>query len=79
MKTAIGEDLDNTSSKIVIGNRYRVDKKLGTGSYGILYQGVDIRTNEQMAIKLEPTRSSDPLLQYEASIYAKLKSLEGVS
>ena len=79
MKTTVSEDLGNGGSQIMIGNRYRVHKKLGKGSYGIIYQGVDIRTNEQVAIKLERKRSDEPLLQYEANLYEKLQDLEGVS
>ena len=39
--------------KILISNKYKVVKKLGKGSFGILYQGINIRTNEEVAIKLE--------------------------
>ena len=56
-----------------------MDKKLGKGSFGILYQGVDIRSNEPVAIKLESVKTQDPLLQYEANLYGKFKGLEGIS
>ena len=56
-----------------------MDKKLGTGAFGDLYQGINVRTNEHVAIKLESTRKAEQFLQYEANLYGKLQGLEGVS
>ena len=35
-------------------------KKLGCGAFGDIYQGTDIRNNEEVAIKLEPVRTKHP-------------------
>ena len=51
---------------ILINGLYKVNKKLGSGSFGVLYQGVDTRTGEEVAIKLESTRVRHKLLDYEA-------------
>ena len=64
--------------KIVIANRYKICNKLGQGSFGILYQGENIRTNELVAIKLEPIKCNEPFLFYEAQVYEKLKGLKGI-
>ena len=79
MQRNLQQDLRSNGNQIIIANRYRVDKKLGKGSFGILYQGVDIRSNEPVAIKLESVKTQDPLLQYEANLYGKFKGLEGIS
>ena len=38
---------------IVIASRFRIVKKIGNGSFGDIYQGIDIITSEKVAIKLE--------------------------
>jgi casein kinase 1 len=52
-----------------VGNRYRIGRKLGAGSFGDIYQGVDIQTGDSVAIKLEPVNSRHPQLLYESRIY----------
>lgn len=39
----------------------------------MLYQGFNLKTNEEVAIKLEKVSTEQPMLQYEAKIYEKLK------
>lgn len=39
--------------EIRVGGKYKITKKLGEGSYGMLYSGVNLKTNEDVAIKLE--------------------------
>ena len=43
-----------------VGGQYKVLSKLGQGAFGDIYLGVNIRTNEQVAIKMEPVRSKHP-------------------
>lgn len=35
-----------------VGGKYRITKKLGEGAFGATYSGTNIRTNEEVAIKL---------------------------
>jgi len=35
-----------------VGGKYRFSKRLGSGAFGDLYSGVNIKTNEEVAIKL---------------------------
>lgn len=39
--------------EVKIGGKFRLGKKLGKGGYGVLYTGLNIKTNEEVAIKLE--------------------------
>ena len=57
---------------VKVGGKYKICTKLGAGSFGVLYQGVNIKTNEEVAIKLEPLWTDNPMLHYEAMLYKKL-------
>ncbi|TNV81055.1 hypothetical protein FGO68_gene1000 [Halteria grandinella] len=56
-----------------VAGRYRLIKKLGQGSFGDVFQGVNIKSGEEVAIKLERKSQKYPQLQYE---YRVLKILE---
>lgn len=38
---------------MVICNNYKLVKKLGSGAFGEIFQAINIKTNEQYAVKLE--------------------------
>ena len=38
--------------EIKIAGRYKLTKRLGEGAFGDIFQGVNIKTNEEVAIKL---------------------------
>ena len=59
--------------EVRIGGKYKICKRLGRGAFGALYWGFDIKTNEEVAIKLESLKSQLSLLMYEAKIYEQLK------
>ena len=66
--------------EIPIGDTYKLDarKKLGSGAFGDIYLGRNIRLNEEVAIKLEPTRSRHPQLFYESKLYMALQGGIGI-
>ena len=43
-----------------VGNRYRLQHKVGSGSFGDIYFGIDIQTGTEVAIKLEPQDEEKP-------------------
>lgn len=61
----------------MIANRYKVVDKLTNGSFGTIYKGQNIRTDELVAIKLELKNSDSKSLKNEAKIYQYLGKLEG--
>ena len=65
--------------QVRIGNKYAVCKELGAGAFGELYQGVDVRSNEEVAIKLESSDCKLPMLEYEATLYKKFQGKPGFS
>ena len=61
-----------------VGGKYRLSRKLGCGAFGDIYHGTNIRTNEEVAIKLEPVRTKHPQLLYETKLYRILQGGVGV-
>eukprot|EP00759_Apiculatamorpha_spiralis_P044225 PhF_6_TR41305/c1_g1_i1/m.62539/K02218/CSNK1, CKI; casein kinase 1 len=55
-----------------VGKRFRIGKRLGSGSFGEIYQGLDCVTLEPVAIKLEKISSPLPQLAVEKKIYSLL-------
>lgn len=58
----------------VIHNRWSVLAPISSGSFGYIYQGRDLITQEKVAIKFECKRSHHPQLFRESQIY---RSIEG--
>jgi len=56
----------------VVGKRYQVDHKIGSGSFGSVYVGADLESGEQVAVKSEPSCTKQTMLLSEARIYKKL-------
>ncbi|KAJ7422755.1 Casein kinase I isoform delta [Pitangus sulphuratus] len=51
-----------------VGNRYRLGRKIGSGSFGDIYLGTDIAAGEEVAIKLECVKTKHPQLHIEMGI-----------
>ncbi|KAF8599351.1 kinase-like protein [Ceratobasidium sp. AG-I] len=54
------------------GGKYRLGKKIGSGSFGDIYLGVNIISGEEVAIKLESVKAKHPQLEYESKVYKTL-------
>ncbi|GLJ05448.1 hypothetical protein SUGI_0018380 [Cryptomeria japonica] len=61
-----------------VGNRYRLGRKIGSGSFGEIYLGTNIQTNEEVAIKLENVKTKHPQLLYESKLYRILQGGTGI-
>ena len=61
-----------------IGNKYKIIKQIGSGSFGSIFEGINIRTNEKVAIKVEPIIDDLKLLKHESNIYRILDNVDGV-
>lgn len=62
----------------IIGNKYKLLEKIGEGSFGQIFKGQNIRTNEQVAIKMETIESNTKLLKNESIIYQFLNGITGI-
>jgi hypothetical protein len=77
MKSNIN-NVEGDSSKdyeIPIGESFKLNarKKLGSGAFGDIYFGTNLKLNEDVAIKLEPTKAKHPQLFYESKLYMALQ------
>jgi casein kinase 1 len=62
-----------------VGNKFRLGRKIGSGSFGEIYLGTNIQTNEEVAIKLENIKTKHPQLLYESKLYKILQGGTGIS
>lgn len=61
-----------------VGKKYRIGRKIGSGSFGDIYLGTNIISGEEVAIKLENTKAKHPQLEYEAKVYKALSGGVGI-
>ncbi|KAJ7150194.1 kinase-like domain-containing protein [Mycena filopes] len=61
-----------------VGGKYRLGKKIGSGSFGDIYLGINIISGEEVAIKLESVKAKHPQLEYESKVYKTLAGGVGV-
>mmetsp|Transcript_103921 Transcript_103921/g.333109 ORF Transcript_103921/g.333109 Transcript_103921/m.333109 type:complete len:432 (+) Transcript_103921:152-1447(+) len=62
-----------------VGGIYCLGRKLGSGSFGDIYFAVNTQTGEELAVKLENTRTKHPMLMYEAKLVKHLQGVPGVA
>lgn len=55
-----------------VGGKWRLGRRIGAGSFGDIYIGINIHTNEEVAVKLEGVKTKHPQLIYESKIYRYL-------
>ena len=57
-----------SSAKVLINNKYTLEKLLGSGKFGEIYLGKDIKINKDVAVKLESKANTYITLKNEANI-----------
>ncbi|XP_022771292.1 casein kinase 1-like protein 7 isoform X2 [Durio zibethinus] len=62
----------------VIGGKFKLGRKIGSGSFGELYFGVNVQTGEEVAVKLESVKTKHPQLHYESKLYMLLQGGMGI-
>ncbi|KAH1227487.1 Casein kinase 1-like protein 6 [Glycine max] len=62
----------------VIGGKFKLGRKIGSGSFGELYLAVNVQTGEEVAVKLEPVKTRHPQLHYESKLYMLLQGGTGI-
>lgn len=62
----------------MINNKYEIIEKIGIGTFGNIYKGRNVRTNEMVAIKMEEIINDIQLLKNESRLYYYLNKCEGI-
>ena len=62
----------------LINHKYKIIEKIGEGCFGSIYKGKNIRTNEEVAIKIESIDNNIKLLKNESIIYQYLLNTSGI-
>jgi casein kinase I family protein HRR25 len=62
----------------LINHKYKLLEKIGEGSFGFIFKGKNIRSNEEVAIKIEPIATQTKLLKNESIIYQYLLNTNGI-
>lgn len=58
---------------IVGGGKYRINERIGGGSFGEVHKGTELETKQKVAVKLEPVTCKVPQLVYEARVLQYLQ------
>ncbi|KAH3673141.1 hypothetical protein WICMUC_003864 [Wickerhamomyces mucosus] len=61
-----------------VGRKFRIGRKIGSGSFGDIYLGTNIISGELVAIKLESIMTRHPQLEFEARVYKALSGGVGI-
>ncbi|CAI0448927.1 unnamed protein product [Linum tenue] len=57
----------------LVGGKFKLGRKIGSGSFGELYIAVNVQTGEEVGVKLESVKTKHPQLHYESKIYMILQ------
>ncbi|OCF58078.1 CK1/CK1/CK1-G protein kinase [Kwoniella mangroviensis CBS 10435] len=68
----------SSSSSNIVGVHYRVGKKIGEGSFGVIFEGTNLLNSQTVAIKFEPRKSDAPQLRDEYRSYKILSGCLGI-
>eukprot|EP00825_Cyclidium_porcatum_P006202 TRINITY_DN13052_c0_g1_i2.p2 TRINITY_DN13052_c0_g1~~TRINITY_DN13052_c0_g1_i2.p2 ORF type:complete len:231 (-),score=31.54 TRINITY_DN13052_c0_g1_i2:148-840(-) len=72
MEQTKDKDKEQKGIDLKVGKTFKLTKKLGSGAFGEIYHGINLRTNIEVAIKLEPVTTKHPQLFYECKLYQYL-------
>lgn len=61
-----------------VGGKYRLGRKIGSGSFGDIYLGTNLQTQGEVGIKLESIKTKHPQLLYESKLYKIFQGGTGV-
>ncbi|KAG2111711.1 CK1/CK1/CK1-G protein kinase [Suillus discolor] len=68
----------NSGTANVVGAHYRVGKKIGEGSFGVIFEGTNLLNSTTVAIKFEPRKAEAPQLRDECRSYRILAGCTGI-
>ncbi|KAA8525270.1 hypothetical protein F0562_007125 [Nyssa sinensis] len=63
----------------IVGGKYKLGRKIGSGSFGEIYLATHVDTFEIVAVKIENSKTKHPQLLYEAKLYNILQGGSGIA
>ena len=69
---------DSNGIDFIVASKYRLVRKIGSGSFGDIYLGINITNGEEVAVKLESIKARHPQLLYESKLYKILQGGVGI-
>lgn len=63
---------------MIIGRQYQVGKKIGQGSFGVIFEGKNILNGQKIALKFESKKNKTLQLRKEYNAYHLLTGVKGV-
>ena len=61
-----------------VAGKYLIEKKIGKGSFGEIYEAINLSNNSKVGIKVEVSDHQYPQLMYEAKVYDDLRGGPGI-
>jgi len=52
-----------------VGKHFQIIRKIDEGAFGQIFQGINTKTNLEVAVKVEPVKTGHPQLIYECKLY----------
>jgi len=77
-ETSMASAPSTSRSEFIVGGKYRLVRKIGSGSFGDIYLGINITNGEEVAVKLESVKARHPQLLYESKLYKILQGGVGI-
>ncbi|XP_040856002.1 casein kinase I-like [Ochotona curzoniae] len=65
-------------SQFVVGGKYKLLRKIGSGGFGEIYLAINITDGRQLAVKLESQTANSPKLLEESKLYTILQGGVGI-
>ena len=69
--------MDNLIGSLVAG-KYLIEKRIGKGSFGEIYEALDRTTNKKVGVKVEVSENTYPQLEHERKIYDEIRGGPGI-
>ena len=74
----VNDIIEKYKHRTIINSKYVFEKKIGSGSFGSVFRGKNIISEDKVAIKFEATTVEFPTLLWESKILNHLSGIPGV-